>query len=290
MGSGQLQALLQVGTGDDQVATKVCDHPHGQMALDQEDRIVLALRQVEELLAERFTGVQPCLGTMKHKKAPEHPEELWGILHLVAQRMGPGKDVTGLWRGHALGGHEQLPQDELQRQFVPSPLGAVRHCRQQLQPSPQGGDRFGMGIAPGGIVPHLLPIRDGPLHLAPALEVDGQLGCDFPGARAIARLQPCPNAPVELRTAPGSDLFVEDLLVQDMLKPIAPAPHPIRPRCQPGVLDHVVLRRQRFTPGLDLLHGALGARRHHGHLKRLTHHARGLQYLPHLRWEGLDAP
>jgi hypothetical protein len=68
-----------------------------------------------------------------------------------------------------------------------------------------------------------------------------------------------------------------------MLKPVAPAPHPIRPRCQPGVFDHVVLRRQRFTPCFDLPHGALGARRHHGYLKCLTHHAGGLQHLTHLR-------
>ena len=201
-----------------------------------------------------------------------------------------GIDVTGVWGRHALGGHEQLPQAELERQFVPGPLGAVRHGRQQRQPLPQGGDRFGMGMAPSGLVPHLLPIRDGPRHLAPALEVEGQLGCEVPGAGASARLQPGPNAPVELRPAPAADLLVEDLLVQHMLKPIAPPPHPLRPRDQPGVLDEVLLRRQLVTHGVDLLHGALEPRRHRGHRKRLTHHTRGLQHLPRRRWEGLDAP
>ena len=78
-GVAEAHALLQVGAGDDQVATKERDHPHGHMARHHEDRIGLALRQLEELLAERGTGGQPRLGRMKHTQTPEHPEALRGL-------------------------------------------------------------------------------------------------------------------------------------------------------------------------------------------------------------------
>ena len=48
-----------------------------------------------------------------------------------------------------------------------------------------------------------------------------------------------------------------DLLVQRMLKAIAPPAGAIRPDRQPGVVDKVVLRRQPFTLRLDIRHGAL---------------------------------
>jgi hypothetical protein len=45
-----------------------------------------------------------------------------------------------------------------------------------------------MDIAPDGIVPHMLPIMDGPQDVTATLEVDGQLGRDLPSLRAIAHL------------------------------------------------------------------------------------------------------
>jgi hypothetical protein len=81
---------------------------------------------------------------------------------------------------------------------------AVRESRQQRQPFPQGGDRFVMGIAPDGIVCHLLEIMHGPERLASALEVDGELGGDFPRPGAIARLQTDPTIPMALLAPRGA--------------------------------------------------------------------------------------
>ena len=50
--AAEAQTLLQVGPGGDEVATIERHDPHGQMALQHEDRVALALRQVEELLAQ----------------------------------------------------------------------------------------------------------------------------------------------------------------------------------------------------------------------------------------------
>src|SRR5262245_25048711 len=83
----EAEVLLQVSPGRDQVATIECDNPHGQVALQQEDRVVLAFCHVEELLAQRFGGGQSRLGAMKSTQAAKHLEVLWRFLHLLAQRV-----------------------------------------------------------------------------------------------------------------------------------------------------------------------------------------------------------
>ena len=51
-----------------------------------------------------------------------------------------------------------------------------------------------------------------------------------------------------------------------------------------------MLRRQCFTPRLDIRHGTLSASRHRSRRKLLAHHTGGLQHPPRLRREVLDAP
>ena len=126
LGSGEIQALLQVDTGRDRVAIVERGGSQQQMAFAHQDRIALALRQVEELLAECSPGVQLRLGVMKREEAVERSEELWRFPHLLAERVSPAIGFSRCWRGHALRGHQQLPQRELQRQFALGPLGAVR--------------------------------------------------------------------------------------------------------------------------------------------------------------------
>ena len=176
------------------------------MPLHHEPRVGLALRQVEELLRQLARGRQLPLGHMKLREPPEDPSELRRLPHLLAQRIGPGVDLAHFRGPHPLRGHQQLPQGELQREFVLGALGALRQGRQQREPFGEGGDRFVMGIAPGGIVPRLLPIVDGPRDLAPALEVDGELGRDLPRLGAIARLQAqrqCAGAAARRRAVPS---------------------------------------------------------------------------------------
>ena len=45
-----------MGPGRDKVATIEGDNPHSQMALQQQDGVVLALRQVEQLLRQLSGG------------------------------------------------------------------------------------------------------------------------------------------------------------------------------------------------------------------------------------------
>src|SRR5262245_21714365 len=96
------------------------------MAFAHQDRIALVLRQVEELLAEGSCGVQLRLGAMKCKETAECSEALWRFSHLPAERVRSAIGCSRCGRGHALRGHQQLPQEELQREFVLHALGAIR--------------------------------------------------------------------------------------------------------------------------------------------------------------------
>ena len=95
-------------------------------------------------------------------------------------------------------------------------LGVLRQRPEQSEPGGEIGDRFAMGIAPGSISRRLLPGVDGLFRLAPALEVDGELGRDLPRPGAIARRQPRANAPVQVQPPRCPQPFVQHLLVQHM--------------------------------------------------------------------------
>ena len=60
---------------------------------------------------------------------------------------------------------------------------------------------------------------------------------------AMARLQPKPNVPMALHAPRGPYLLVQDLLVQGMLKAVAPPAGAIRPHGQARVVEKVLLRR-----------------------------------------------
>ena len=77
-----------------EVATKERHGSHGHMALQHEARVVLAVRQVEELLAQLASGAQLGLGEMKPTEALERLEALRRLPHLLAQRVGPGVDLA----------------------------------------------------------------------------------------------------------------------------------------------------------------------------------------------------
>lgn len=133
---------------------------------------------------------------MKQKEAPEYPENLRRLSHLLTQRVGPGIDLAHFRCREVLDRHQQLPQGELQREFVPGALGAVRQRCEQPEGFVDGGNRFVMGIALGRMFPYLLPIVDGTLDLPPTFEMDGEVGGDLPRPIAIARLQAFTNQPV----------------------------------------------------------------------------------------------
>ena len=145
--------MLQMGPGRDELTAIERHRPFGHMALAHEDGVVLALRQVEELLAQRAREAQLALGAMKPMEAMEHLEALQRLPHLVAQRLGSGVDLAHFWSRHAVRRDELLPQHEQQCEFVVGALGAVGECREERQPFGDGGDGVVMGMTPGGSVP-----------------------------------------------------------------------------------------------------------------------------------------
>ena len=75
-----------------------------------------------------------------------------------------------------------------------------------------------------------------------------------------------------------------------MLKAVAAPACAIRPDRYAGVVDKVVLRRQRFTLRLDVFDGALEARRDRRDGKLPPYHTGDFQHPPCLGQEGLDTP
>src|SRR5262245_43430520 len=118
VGVAEVQTLLQMGTGCDELTAIERHRPLGHMALSQEDGVVLAVRQLEELLTQRARDAQLAPGAMKPMEAMEHLEELWRLPHLLAQGVGPGVDLAHFRSRHTLRRYQLLPQDEQQREFV----------------------------------------------------------------------------------------------------------------------------------------------------------------------------
>src|SRR5712691_5142897 len=108
------------------------------MALEREDDIGLALCQMEELLTQPASGTQLRLGEMKLHEAPERLGELRRLPHLLAQRASPGVDVCRFRSRQALRGYQQPTQGDLQREFVPETLGAVRQRCEERAPFREG--------------------------------------------------------------------------------------------------------------------------------------------------------
>ena len=226
---------------------------------------------------------------MESIEAQKHPEGLRRLPQLLCERVGLDVDVARFRRRHTLHRHQELSQHEQQRQFVPEPLGAVRQRREQCAPFGESRNGFVRRIPPGGIVPRLLPIVNGPSRLAPALEVHGELGGYLPRLGPIAVLQPQADAPVQVHPSRRPQLLVQHPWVEGMLKLVAPRPGRIRPLRHPAVIDEVVLCHQPFTLHLDLMRRALQTSRHRGRGKGLPDHTGDLQHLPRLQREGLDA-
>src|SRR5262245_16118671 len=93
-----------------------------------------------------------------------------------------------------------------------------------------------------------------------------------------------------LPTPRGAYLRVQGLLVQGMLKAVAAPTCAIRPDHDAGIVDKVVLRRQRVTPRLHVCDRTLQSHRDRCDRKLPPHHTGTLQHPPRLGREGLDTP
>jgi hypothetical protein len=159
---------------------------------------VVVGRQVAILLAQLTRPAELRLDQMKPGEALERLTALLRRPHLLRQREGPG---VGLAHGRhrvPLRGHQARPQTQQEREFVLRARGALGEGRQHRQPFREGGDGFVRGMALDGIVGRLLERVDGPLALAPALEVQGQLGRNVSGTGAIPCRQAGPRLAAQL--------------------------------------------------------------------------------------------
>src|SRR5262245_28984413 len=209
-----------MGSGRDRVTPKELYKPQVHIALQHQGPVVLVLRQAAELLAQLPSHAHLCLEKIKPAEPLERLAALLQISYLLTQRISQGVALAHFWSPVPLSCHQWLSQEEPQREFMLGASVALREGRQQRQAFGEGGDRFAMGIAPGGSVRHLLEIVHGTLDLGPALEVHGELGSDVSGPGAMARFEPSAQALVELCPPRGSQPLVEHLLVQRMPKPV----------------------------------------------------------------------
>jgi hypothetical protein len=101
--------VLQVGSGGHEVTTQERHGSHGCLAFQHEVGLVLAVRQVGELLGQLSSGVQLGLSDMKPLEALEDLEALRCLSQLVTQRVGTGIDLAHFRSRRALGGDEHFP-------------------------------------------------------------------------------------------------------------------------------------------------------------------------------------
>ena len=103
--------------------------------------------------------------------------------------------------------------------------------------------------------------------------------------RAIARLEPCANTPMQAPTPSGRQAVIDHLLVDGMPPAIALRHRPIRPVLQAARLQKLVALCQTCTARLDLFDLQLQPCGHSGRGERTSRHARCLQDLLVLRGE-----
>ena len=65
-------------------------------------------------------------GRYETQKSGQHSEELWRLSRLLAECVRPDVGFSRVGRCHALRGHQQFPQGELQCELALGPLRAVR--------------------------------------------------------------------------------------------------------------------------------------------------------------------
>ena len=157
----QGHALLQVGTGRDQLAQPEQGISQGAVPLQEERRIVVPLRQGEEVFGQLTGGLQVPPYIIKPPEAKQHRADLTGVSQPPAQGPCPAVGVFDLRGGKAPGGQERRPQGALQREFVLGTLGRVREEREHLQRLVEVANRFPMGRAPSGALARLLPVAQG---------------------------------------------------------------------------------------------------------------------------------
>ena len=127
------QLCSRLGPGGEEVPAIARHRPHDKMPLHREPRGGLALYQIEKPLRQRVCGRHLPLAHMKLRKSPEDPHALRRLPHLLRQGHGPGVDGPHGRGPQPLRGPQQLPQGEVQREFVLRALGVLRQGRQQRQ-------------------------------------------------------------------------------------------------------------------------------------------------------------
>src|SRR5262249_4676392 len=98
----------------------------------EEDGVVHALGQTQELLRQFERRVELRSFPIKYTQSPQHREEPGCLAELLAQRARPRIGSSHFRGPIALGGSERSAQVDLEQKFLPGALGCVRESLQQL--------------------------------------------------------------------------------------------------------------------------------------------------------------
>jgi hypothetical protein len=93
----EAQPLFLVHPGGKELTSREQARPEGVMGLEQEVRVVEALGQAQELLAQRPHRLIGAARVKHLPEAPQHAEELLWLPHVLTQRAGAGVEPFHFW-------------------------------------------------------------------------------------------------------------------------------------------------------------------------------------------------
>ena len=151
---------LQVLAGSRQRAKAEPRRPKGIVGDDRERRVVGTLRQAQQRLPELACRVQLRPYHIKPPQTKQDREQLWGLAHLLTQRVGLGVGLLHLGRCVPFGHQQCRAEGNVQGQGLLGMLRRLWQGLQQLNPVVQVADGFQMGRAVAGSLARLLPVAN----------------------------------------------------------------------------------------------------------------------------------
>src|SRR5262245_38677301 len=138
----ELDRLLQMFPGGDQLSQVEGRIPKRKMCLDEETRISRPLRKAKKLLAQLMRNPVFTSDQVKRPQSEENGEELGGFIDLPTEVERPGVSFLHFRRCISLDSHQWSTQRNLQRELLLGALWCVRQSLEQLQSGGQVADRL----------------------------------------------------------------------------------------------------------------------------------------------------
>ena len=137
--------LLYVGAGREQLPLPEQWHPHCQVGLQEERRVLDAPGDSHELLPQLVGRPVLCSYQIEQGQPPQDRKELRGLTDLLTQLARAGVRVFHFGRRIAPGRHQGETQCGLEDQFLMNTLRRIWKGGQHLQPFREVCYRFQIG-------------------------------------------------------------------------------------------------------------------------------------------------